>query len=91
MAVLESLSLLLDRLGSACVPAYALPGDPTHAPRTVLLYHGSACCVRRRLLTFRSALEVPIRDEFYEAMIRGYANTLLQVGRSFTGRVLNMY
>ena len=78
MAIIESLSILLDRLATACAPAHALPGPPSQAPRLVLLFHGAACCVRRRLLTFRVALESPAKDDFFEAMVRGYANTLLQ-------------
>ena len=78
VAILECLSLLLDRLGAACAPAQALPGPPSQAPRLLLLYHGAACCVRRRLLSFRPALEATLKDEYFEAMIKGYANTLLQ-------------
>ncbi|GAX76203.1 hypothetical protein CEUSTIGMA_g3647.t1 [Chlamydomonas eustigma] len=78
VAILESLSLLLDRLASAAAPAFGLPGNPNQAAQTLLLYHGSALCVRRRLLAFRAALDLPLRDEYYEAMIRGYSNTLLQ-------------
>ena len=78
VAIIECLSILLDRLATACAPSHALPGPSSHAPRLLILFHGAACCVRRRLLTFRVALESPNKDEFFEAMVRGYANTLLQ-------------
>ncbi|KAG1657376.1 hypothetical protein FOA52_007575 [Chlamydomonas sp. UWO 241] len=78
VAVLEVLGLLLDHLAPAVAPAHALPGPPTAPARTLLLYHGAARCVRRRLLAFRVALELPLQDDYYEAMLRGYANTLLQ-------------
>lgn len=88
VAVLECFSLLLDQLASSCAPAHGigqglgqtLPFTPHHAPRMLLLHHGAAACARRLLLAFRGPLKLPLFDDYYEAMVKGYANTLLQVG-----------
>lgn len=88
VAVLECFSLLLDQLASSCAPAHGigqglgqtLPFTPHHAPRMLLLHHGAAACARRLLLAFRGPLQLPLFDDYYEAMVKGYANTLLQVG-----------
>ena len=73
--------LLMDHIATICVP---VTQQPRNTPRTLMLYHASACCIRRRLEAFRRALDMLMQDSYYTNMVTLYVNCILQVGRAAT-------
>lgn len=86
MALLECVSLLMDRLAELCVPVRDLPPAAQLSPcSALLLAHNGAVCIVRRLETMRRALDAVAggshhQDAAYAEMMEMYASCLVQVG-----------